>query len=112
MHENAMKIVDMVPISKIQVSHTGAVKTKSVWDRPCLEKARKQKEKHWAEFENFPTSRNLSIALSKQGVFDRCQKQAMIRFENSAASQLKNNPKAFYSYMTVSYTHLTLPTIE
>ena len=99
MHTNAMKIVDLVPISKIRVSHTGAVKTKSVWDRPCLEKARKQKEKHWAEFENFPTNRNLSIALSKQGAFDRCQKQAMIRFENSAASQLKNNPKAFYSYM-------------
>ena len=99
MLENAMKIVDLVPICKIHVSHTGAVKTKSVWERPCLEKARKQKERHWAEFDNFPTSRNLSIALNKQDVFDRCQKHAMIRFENSAAAQLKNNPKAFYSYM-------------
>eukprot|EP00116_Pleurobrachia_bachei_P009496 sb/3469758/ len=60
MHANATKIVDRVPIYKIRVSHTGAVKTKSVWDRPCLEKARKQKEKHWAEFENFPTKRNLT----------------------------------------------------
>ena len=98
-HESAMKIVELVPISKINVSHTGAVKTKSVWDRPCLEKARKTKEKCWAEFENFPTSKNHSIALSKQRLFDKCQKEAMMRFENSAATQLKRNPKAFYSYI-------------
>ena len=36
MHENAMKIVDLALICEIHLSHTGAVKNKSVWDRPLL----------------------------------------------------------------------------
>ena len=81
------------------VSRSGAIKTRSQWDRPCLVKARKQKEKSWAEFENNPTNTNLSIALHQQGVFERKQQQAMIKFEHVAASHLRNNPKAFYSYI-------------
>ena len=98
-HNNAKIISESVPVIRTRVNHSGISKTRPMWDRSCLVKARKQKEKAWAVFENTPTARNLSLAAEKQDIFRRKQQQAMISFENTAAKQLKTNPKAFYSYM-------------
>ena len=37
--------------------------------------------------------------MDKQHIFENKQQKAMMRYENVAAMQLKNNPKAFYGYM-------------
>ena len=98
-HANMMKISDNVPIIKVMVSRNGAIKSRSAWDKPCLIRTRKQKEKSWANFENFPTALNLSVALHSQRNFEKCHTAAMMKFKTVAASHLKSNPKAFYSYM-------------
>ena len=98
-HANMIKIADYVPIIKVMVSRNGAIKSLSAWDKPCLTRTKKQKEKSWANFENFPTASNLSVALQSQRNFEKCQTAAMMKFETVAASHLKSNPNAFYSYM-------------
>ena len=59
----------------------------------------KAERKSWANFENFPTASNLSVALHSQRDFEKWQTAAMMKFETVAALHLKSNPKAFYSYM-------------
>ena len=98
-HNNAKIMSESVPVIRTRVNLSGVSKTRPMWDRSCLVKAMKQKEKAWAVFENTPTARNLRNAAENQDIFWREQQQAMICFENTAGKQLKTNPKAFYSYM-------------
>ena len=99
LHSKLMEISEKVPTVTTRVTHSGAVKTRSPWDRPFLIKSRKKKEKSWAVFENFPNAENFRAANFDQGAFERCQTRAMRKFEHVAASQIKTNPKAFYNYM-------------
>ena len=99
LHSKLMIITNTVPMKKQHVTRGGALKIKSAWDKPYLIKARRTKEKCWADYENFPSATNLAIALDYQEKFDKKAQQAMILFENKATSNLKTNPKAFYSYM-------------
>ena len=99
LHSKLMNITQNVPMKKLHFTHGGALKVKSAWDKPHLVKARKMKEKCWATFENFPTATNYAVASEHQRRFDKQTQKAMINFENKATSNLKTNPKAFYSYM-------------
>ena len=92
-------ISDKAPIITTNVTRDGYIKTKSPWERSGLQKSRKAKERSWANFENFPTANNLNVALSNQREFEKKLTKSMVSYENKITTNLKRNPKQFYSYM-------------
>ena len=96
-YQKLQSILDKVPILKTSISSVGNVKTKSPWERSSLIRARKSKDHLWAIFDEYPTSKNLNIALKKQNDFDKMMTKCIIGYEHKLTNGLKHNPKPFYS---------------
>ena len=92
-------ISDKAPIVYTMVTRDGSIKTKCPWERSGLQKIRRAKEQSWANFENFPTAKNLNVALGKQREFEQKLTKSMACFEDRITKNIKHNPKQFYSYM-------------
>ena len=92
-------ISSKVPKSSIKCTKNGEILSKPPWDCTALKRKRKEKDQAWHNFETFPTSINLNLALHKQGEYDAKQSQKMIEHENKIVGTIKTNPKLFYKYL-------------
>ena len=88
-----------VPRYQLKVSRDGSILEKSPWNRPCLDKARKRKEKSWRDFDANPNAKTYRLAVSTQLYFDEKLRKCLQNYEYKLTSQLKTNPKQFYRYL-------------
>ena len=92
-------IAKHVPKFDLKLSRDGSIVEKSPWNRPCLDKARKMKEKSWRDFDETPNAQTYRFAISKQLAFDDKLKKCLQNYEYKMTSQIKTNPKQFYRYL-------------
>ena len=92
--------IALVPEISVKVSKNGIVYNKSPgWQPNSLKKARRKKDRLWAEFDESPSSRTYNLALQAQADFEKKQRTCMINYEKKIAKCVKTNPKRFYSYL-------------
>ena len=95
-HSKLIDITKQVPL--ITNSQSTSSNYNMPWINTALKRARRAKDKMWAEFDNNTSPFNLNIALSKQQIFENMELKAKIKYEKKITSNLKCNSKGLYAY--------------
>lgn len=69
------------------------------WECSVLRRSRKVKDKSWRIFECNPSNDSLRKAMDAQRAFEIKEQDSKRNYEQRLASNLKINPKMFYSYL-------------
>jgi len=88
-------ITDSVPSCKVDSAKGRRVP----WENSTLKRFRRDKDKQWAIFDDYPTPVNLSLALAKQNKFEDIEVTAKVKYERKITANLKTNPKSFFAYL-------------
>lgn len=75
------------------------VPLKLSWATSALKRKQKLKVQAWAQFELSPTAENFSHAITRQEIYDNENLRLKLNYEKKIAYHVKDNCKAFYSYL-------------
>ena len=92
-----LSITEKVPSYNVNCNNA---KSKRVpWENSSLKRARRDKDKFWAVFNNDATTHNLSLALHRQRKYEESEISAKIKYEKKITSNLKHANKPFFAYL-------------
>ena len=95
--EKMLSITEKVPSYNVNCNNA---KSKRVpWENSSLKRARRDKDKFWAVFNNDATTHNLSLALHRQRKYEESEISAKIKYEKKITSNLKHANKPFFAYL-------------
>ena len=95
--EKMFSITEKVPSYNVNCNNA---KSKRVpWENSSLKRARRDKDKFWAVFNNDATTHNLSLALHRQRKYEESEISAKIKYEKKITSNLKHANKPFFAYL-------------
>ena len=75
------------------------VPLKLPWATSALKRKQKLKFQAWTKFETSPTAENFSHAIIRQEIYDNENLRLKLSFEKKISYHVKDNWKAFYSYL-------------
>ena len=92
-------ITNMVPMATCKVTKNGNIISREPFSTASLRKSRTKLNKLWYTYNKYPSLSNYNIAREASQVFEAKSKQCVLQYEKKITSQLKSNPKIFYSYL-------------
>ena len=96
LHGKLMDVAAIVPTTSVYRNNRPV---KLPWDSSKLKRMRRNKDEAWMTFDTNPTNANLCFANCKQGIFEKEEIKAKLRYEKRITADLKTNCKSFYSYL-------------
>ena len=99
LHAKMQSISDSVPDNILKTNANGDILEKLPWDTSKLVRKRKEKDQAWNAFDVTPNMINFHCALNKQDMYQNCEFEAKIKYENKLVGQLKTNPRPYYKYL-------------
>ena len=94
-----MKVSENVPKIEVKCDSKGTVIQKVPWDCTSLKRKKREKDNAWSIFDSEPIPKNLNFALAKNIEFELKQTKCMVNYEKKITSNMRGNPKRFFSYL-------------
>lgn len=100
LHTKLISITEKVPKLKIYTDASGTPINREPFCNSALRQSKKAVDKLWHKMNKDPSPLNYNLAREASHIYEEKLQQNMIKYEQKITSQLKSNPKAFYSYIS------------
>ena len=96
LHVKLQSFSAVVPTTAV---HSNGRPVKLPWGTSRLNRLRIKKDKAWSTFDSAPTLLNFNYAMDREKIYDDEHTKLKIKYERRITFDLKNNCKAFFSYL-------------